>query len=136
VKGYVTAAWQTSFGYAYTDARITSSTSTVIVPGNVVQLVPLHQFSWWNKYQFTPMWSAAVGAIYFSDSFASSDNSVKLPGFVRFDAALYAKINETWKAQINVENIFDKGYWASADGNNNISPGQPRTVRLSATANF
>ena len=42
--------------------------------------------------------------------------------------AVYAKIDETWSAQLNVENIFNKGYWASADGNNNISPGQGRTV--------
>ena len=28
--------------------------------GNRIQLVPLNQFSWWNKYQFTPVWSAAV----------------------------------------------------------------------------
>ena len=82
------------------------------------------------------MWSAALGVIYFSDSFASSDDTVKLPGFVRVDAAVYARINETWKAQINVENIFNEGYWATADGNNNISPGQSRTVRLTATANF
>ena len=47
-----------------------------------------------------------------------------------------AKINETWRAQLNVENVFNKGYWASADGNNNISPGQPRTFRLSAIAKF
>ena len=50
--------------------------------------------------------------------------------------AIFAKINETWKAQLNIENIFDKGYWASADGNNNISPGQGRTVRLTAIAKF
>lgn len=106
------------------------------MPGNIVQLVPFHQFSWWNKYQFTPVWSAALGAIYFSDSFASSDDSVRLPAFVRFDAAVYAKINEMWKLQLNVENILDTGYWATADGNNNISPGQSRTVRLTATANF
>ena len=136
LNGYVTADWQSVFGYAYTDARITSATSTTIVPGNIVQLVPFHQFSWWNKYQFTPVWSASLGAIYFSDSFASSDDTVRLPGFVRFDAAVFARINETWKAQINVENIFNKGYWASADGNNNISPGQPRTVRLTAKASF
>ena len=37
--------------------------------------------------------------------------------------ALYLKIDENWSAQLNVENIFNKGYWASADGNNNISPG-------------
>jgi hypothetical protein len=32
------------------------------------------------------------------------------------------------------ENIFNKGYWASADGNNNISLDQPRTFRLKVTA--
>jgi catecholate siderophore receptor len=136
LNGYITPEWQAQLGYAYTDARITTDTSPTIVAGNVVQLVPLHQISLWNKYQFTPMWGASLGVIYFSDSFASSDNTTKLPGFVRFDAGVYAKINETWRAQINVENIFDKGYWATADGNNNLSPGQPRTVKVSATARF
>jgi catecholate siderophore receptor len=136
LNGHVTADWQSAFGYAYTDARIASDTSPTIVAGNIVQLVPFHQVSWWNKYQFTPVWAAAVGVICLSDSFASSDDSVRLPGFVRVDAALYARINETWRAQLNVENIFDKGYWATADGNNNLSPGQSRTVRLTAIANF
>jgi hypothetical protein len=40
---------------------------------------------------------------------------VKLPGFIRFDAAVYARITENWKAQLNVENIFNKHYWASAE---------------------
>lgn len=136
LNGYVTPEWQSTLGYAHTDARVMSATSATIVAGNRIQLVPLNQFSWWNKYQFTPVWSAALGVVYFSDSFASSDDSVKLPSFVRFDAAVYAKINEMWRAQINVENLFDKGYWASADGNNNLSPGQPRTVRVSAIAKF
>jgi catecholate siderophore receptor len=47
-----------------------------------------------------------------------------------------AKIDETWNAQLNIENIFNKGYWASADGDNNISLGQGRTVRVSARARF
>jgi catecholate siderophore receptor len=136
LKGYVTPEWQTWLGYAYTDARIMSDTSTTIVAGNRVQLVPEHQISLWNKYQFTPMWAASLGVIYFSDSFASSDDTVRLPGFVRVDAGLFATINQHWKAQLNVENIFNTGYWASADGNNNISPGQGRTVRLSAKATF
>ncbi|MGB9368030.1 MAG: TonB-dependent siderophore receptor, partial [Xanthobacteraceae bacterium] len=141
LKGYVTDAWQTSLGYDYTGARIAKDLTlpTVAFPvlaGNVVQLVPLHQVALWNKYQFTPIWSASLGVIYFSDSFAASDNSVRLPGFVRFDAGVFAQINELWKLQLNVENIFDAGYWATADGNNNISPGQPRTFRLTATAKF
>jgi len=44
------------------------------------------------------------------------------------------QIDATWKAQLNIENIFNKGYWASADGNNNISPGEPRTFRFKVTA--
>jgi catecholate siderophore receptor len=136
LTGYITPDWQSVFGYAYTDAKITSDTSPTIVAGNRVQLVPYNQFSWWNKYQVDPVWAVAVGVIYFSDSFASSDDTVRLPGFVRFDAAVYRKINETWRAQLNIENIFNKGYWATADGNNNISPGQPLTVRLSAMARF
>ena len=136
LTGYVMPDWQTSFGYAYTDARITSDTSATIVAGNRVQLVPYNQFSLWNKYQINPTWAAALGVIYFSDSFASSDDTVRLPGFVRVDAALYAKVDENWRVQFNVENIFNKGYWATADGNNNISPGQPRTFRLTALARF
>ncbi|MBR1121770.1 TonB-dependent siderophore receptor [Bradyrhizobium lablabi] len=141
LTGYVTPDWQSVFGYAYTDARIAKDVtapniSPPIVAGNRVQLVPYNQFSWWNKYQINPTWAAALGVIYFSDSFASSDDSVRLPGFVRFDAAVYAKIDEMWRVQLNVENVFDKGYWATADGNNNISPGQPRTWRLTAIAKF
>ncbi len=136
LTGYVTDKWQSTLGYAYTDARVTSATSATIVAGNRVQLVPFDQFSWWNKYQITPMWAAALGVIYFSNSYASSDDTVRLPGFVRFDGAVYANINETWRAQLNIENILNKGYWASADGNNNISPGQSRTIRLTVTAKF
>jgi catecholate siderophore receptor len=145
LTGYVTNDWQATLGYAYTDARIGSDTNTstaanppapTILKGNRVQLVPFNQLSLWNKYQIDPMWSAGLGIIYFSDSYAASDDFVKLPGFVRVDAALYLKINQTWSGQLNVENIFNTGYWASADGNNNISPGQGRTFRVSARARF
>jgi catecholate siderophore receptor len=136
LKGYVSGDWQTSLGYAYTDARISSDTSTAIVKGNRIQLVPFSQFSWWNKYQFTPVWSAALGTIYFSNSYASSDDTVRLPRFVRFDGAIYAQITPTWKVELNVENILNKPYWASTDRNNNISPGQTRTVRSTTFVRF
>jgi catecholate siderophore receptor len=136
LTGYVTNEWQSSLAYAYTDARITSATSTTVVPGNRVQLVPYNQFAWWNRYQIDASWGAGLGIIYFGDSFASSDDTVRLPGFVRFDTALYLKIDQNWSAQLNIENLFNKGYWASADGNNNISPGASRTFRVSARARF
>ncbi len=143
LTGYVTKDWQATLGYAYTDAQIGSNTNSstaanpappTILAGNRVQLVPFNQVSLWNKYQINSMWGAGLGVIYFSDSFASSDDFVKLPGFVRVDAALYLKVNQTWSGQLNIENVFNQGYWASADGDNNISPGQGRTFRLVARA--
>jgi catecholate siderophore receptor len=134
LRGYVNDRWQSWLGYAYTDARVSSDTSATIRKGNRIQLVPFHQFSWWNKYQIDAVWSASLGAVYFSDSYASSDDTVYLPGFLRFDAGVYAQIDAIWKAQLTIENLFNKGYWATADGNNNISPGQPRTFRFKVTA--
>ncbi len=138
--GYVTDLWQSSLAYAYTDARIahdlTATGSFPILAGMRVQLVPYNQFAWWNKYQIDERWGAALGVIYFGNSYATSDDVVKLPGFVRFDGAVYVKIDEHWRAQLNIENIFNKGYWASADGDNNISPGQSRTVKVMARASF
>ena len=72
---------------------------------------------------------AALGVIYFSDSFASSDDSVRLPGFVRFDTASVEDQQNMESAAQCREHPSFKGYWASADGNNNISPGQCEPLR-------
>ena len=141
LNGYVTDRWQSQLGYAYTDARIAADLTAAnvalpILAHNRVQLVPFNQLAWWNKYQITDMWSAGLGIIHFGDSFATSDDTVRLPAFWRFDAGIYANIDTNWKAQLTVENIFNRGYWASADGDNNISPGQGRTFRLKAIYKF
>ena len=82
------------------------------------------------------MWAAGVGIIHYTNFFASSDDTVLLPEFTRVDAAVFFRLNEMCRAQLNIENIFDQRYFATADGNNNITPGSPRAFRLSATANF
>jgi len=135
-NGYLTQVWQMSGGYAYTDARIVSDTSTAIRAGNRVGLVPYHTFTLWNKYQLTEVWAFGVGLIRQTDSFASSDDTVVLPGFTRVDAALFGRFNKNVRWQINVENLFNSGYIATADGNNNITPGSPRAVRGTVIANF
>ncbi|BAT60533.1 putative TonB-dependent receptor BfrD precursor [Variibacter gotjawalensis] len=136
LAGYITDEWQVAGGYAYTDARIASNVSATVVAGNRVGLVPYNTFSLWNRYQFHPRWGVGVGIIHYTDSYASSDDTVRLPGWTRVDAAVYYKVSENIRAQINIENIFDKGYFSTADGNNNITPGAPRTVRAALTAKF
>jgi catecholate siderophore receptor len=136
LTGHVTDAWQVMAGYSYTDARIASATSAIILAGNRVGLVPYDTFTLWNRYQFTETWAAGVGYIYTTSSFASSDDTVRLPGFTRVDAAVFARIDKDTRVQVNVENVFNTRYAATADGNNNITPGSPRAVRGTMIVNF
>jgi catecholate siderophore receptor len=136
LAGYLTDAWQVAGGYAYTDARIASNVSATIVAGNRVGLVPYDTFTLWNRYQMTESWGVGVGVIHQTSAYASSDDTVLLPGFTRVDAALYGKPSPNFRWQVNVENVFGIRYYATADGNNNITPGSPRAIRLTAIASF
>jgi catecholate siderophore receptor len=40
------------------------------------------------------------------------------------------------RAQLNVENLLDRAYFASAHSNTNITPGSPRALRLGLTTRF
>jgi catecholate siderophore receptor len=135
VNGQVTSAWSVAGGYAFQDAFVVSAT-TAAAAGAQVGQVPHHMFSLWDRYQFHPRLSAGLGLLYRSDMFATIDNTVTLPGFVRADGALYFALTGRLRVQANVENLFDKKYYVNADSNTNISPGFPRTVRVGLTATF
>ncbi|MDP4002750.1 TonB-dependent siderophore receptor [Methylobacterium sp. NEAU K] len=135
-NGYVTDWWQIAGGYAFTDARIASATSATIVAGNKVGLVPFNAFTLWNKFDVTREFSVGVGVLTYSHTFAASDNTVRLPGYTRFDLGLFYQINDSVRAQVNIENLFDRRYIATADNNNNITPGAPRTIRAQIIARF
>ncbi len=65
-----------------------------------------------------------------------------LPDWTRFDVGLrYAFENPAAKgnllvARLNVENLLDTNYWVSGAGATTMFLGQPRTFRLSLTADF
>lgn len=133
LTGYLTDDWQVNLGYTNQRSKILKADKNV---GNSVEGVPEEQFSLWTKYQFTEMFGAAVGVIHQSDHFASSGNKVTVPGYTRVDAAFFADINEKWSAQLNIENLFDKDYFASAHNDNNISPGAPLSAYVTVKAKF
>jgi catecholate siderophore receptor len=122
-------------GYAYQDGRITRGISANAEAGAVLAQLPRHSLSLWSKFAFLPRWSAALGVIQRTDLFASTDNSVVVPGFTRVDAGIFFDVSDRVRAQVNVENLFDANYFASAHNNNNITPGSPRGVRFAVTIN-
>jgi catecholate siderophore receptor len=68
--------------------------------------------------------------------FAAIDNTVTLPAYTRADAAAYFTLRRGLRLQANIENLFDRKYFANADNNTNISPGVPRAIRVGLTATF
>lgn len=135
LNGSITRRWRVAGGYSSQNAAITSA--TVAAPkGAQVAMVPHHSFSLWNNYQVTSRLALGLGVTHRSDMFAAIDNSVVLPGYTRADAAAFFNFNERWRLQANVTNLFNRTYYLNADGNNNISPGSPRSARISLTASF
>lgn len=135
LNGSITRSWRIAGGYAYQDAFITSATTAASAGAQVAQ-VPHHNFSLWNNYQVLPRLAAGLGLIHRSDMFAAIDDTVRLPGYTRADAAVYFSLTEKIRLQANVENLFDTRYYINADGNNNISPGSSRAIRIGLSARF
>ena len=98
--------------------------------------MPRHSFSLWNRYDFTRTIGAGLGVIARSKSYATISNAVKLPGYARVDAALYYHLPAGIEAQLNVENLFGAHYFPTANADNNIAPGAPRTVKASLGYRF
>lgn len=131
----ITNRWQISAGYALQKAEITRTT-TAAAKGREVPLVPRHQFSLWNRYDFTSRLGAGLGVVARTKSFSSISNAVTLPGYARVDAAVFYEFTKGIEAQLNVENLFGADYFATAHNDNNIAPGAPTTARATVRFRF
>jgi catecholate siderophore receptor len=135
ISGNVTPSWSIAGGYAHQNAFISSAT-TAAREGALVALVPRNTFSLWNKYQVVKRLALGFGVVHRSDMFAAIDNAVTLPGYTKIDAAAYVRLAEKWKLQAHFENLLNQTYYLTADGNNNISPGSPRAVKVTLIFGF
>jgi catecholate siderophore receptor len=139
ISGYVTETWEVFGGYALTDSEILfagDDASGLALVGNSVESVPLHSVSLWNKYQINKAWGVALGVIHQSSWFAEANNDVTVPGYTRFDGAVYVDLDDNWSAQLNVENLLDNTYWVSSHNNDNISYGAPRSAYVTIRAAY
>lgn len=127
--GRIRPNWQASLGYTYLDGEI-RSTTTAAPAGRRQQQLPRHQASVWSRYDISSRFGLGLGAIYQARQFASISNAVVLPAWVRVDAAAYFDLSDRVALQVNAENLFDRRYYSSAHGDNNIQPAEPMSVRV------
>ncbi len=136
VSGQLTPNWSVMGGYAFQHGEITDSDNDLGKEGASVAELPRNTFSMWSRYDFTPKLGAAFGVINRSDMFASTGNEVRVQGFTRVDAALYAQLSRQVRAQVNIKNIFNTKYITAVQNDNNLTPGAPIMVHASLIANF
>ncbi len=136
LAGRVTDAWQLMGGYACQTGEITATQSATALKGNRLAQLPRHSASLWNRYDINPAIGLGLGIVYRGSIYANVDNKVALPAFTRFDAAIYWTLNPMLQLQLNIENLANKQYFASAHSNSNISPGAPRSAWVSLNYHY
>jgi catecholate siderophore receptor len=134
-SGNVTSAWEIAAAAARQSAVIRDATASSRA-GATVPLVPAVSASLWNRFNITPRIGFAAGVIHQTKIYAAIDNQVTLPAFTRVDGGLFFRVSPALRAQLNVENVLDERYFATAHSNSNISPGSPRALTLSLSTRF
>jgi catecholate siderophore receptor len=142
IAGDITDKGSIFGGIALQDGEITKQQGNgdeAILKGAELAQTPKRTLSLWNKYEINNMWAVALGIVSTSDRYAAlptASESTLLPGYTRYDAAVYGKLNKKLRLQINLENLTNKDYVLYADNNNNITPGSPITGRATLIYNF
>lgn len=140
--GQLTENWSVNAGYSYMTGTIEdlSAVGTTVgaggLSGNSPRQTPEHTLSVWNNYALSDALSVGLGATYQDSYFVREDNSVEVPDYLRFDLAAFYDVSETFRLQINVENLFDVDYFPDAHSNDNISVGEPLNARFTVQTRF
>ena len=133
LTGKILSHWQLSGGYTFQDARLKGNSFVRLAQ------VPRHQFALWNRYDVSRRFGVGLGVVHQSSQYAAirtAATTTLVPAFTRLDAALFAKLGERIDVQLNVENLLDTAYFASAHNNDNITPGAPINARLTVRLAF
>ncbi|AVF38441.1 TonB-dependent siderophore receptor [Pandoraea apista] len=116
--GSLTNHWRVFGGYSYLNA-ITTDAGPGAAPGSnglPMVMVPKHNLTLWTDYEVMPKFTVGAGMTLSSLTYASVSSTTRkwTPGYARFDAMATYRVSRTVDLQLNVQNIFDKKYYASA----------------------
>lgn len=142
LTGNITDNWSIYGGVAFQDGEITKQQSAgtgAVLKGAELAQTPDRTLSLWNKYEINDMWAVALGVVSTSERLAAlptATTSTVMPGYTRYDAAVFGKLSEKLQLQLNIENLTNKEYALFAHNNNNITPGSPITGRATLIYNF
>lgn len=142
LTGNITDKWSVFGGVTFQDGEITKQQgagTVAVLKGAELAQTPDRTLSLWNKYEINDMWAVALGVVSVSERLAAlptATTSTVMPGYTRYDAAVFGKLSDKLQLQLNIENLTNKEYALFAHNNNNITPGSPITGRATLIYNF
>lgn len=156
-SGRITRAWDVFGGYTYMDSEqknigdVALSTAGVNAvragqpaagTGMAFPNTPRHSYSLWTSYRFTPKFTAGLGVVGQSDviaNYAYNGNALikrGVGGYTRFDAMASYAYSRQLTLQLNVNNLFDKQYYASTYSTHYATPANGRSAIVAANFKF
>jgi len=100
-------------GYGYNDNKYTKGQYEGKVPYGVSK----HIANLWMSHKLThgelSGLGAGVGGNYASDHFLEATNTIKVPGYTRFDATVFYD-QPKYRIGLKINNLTDEEYWASS----------------------
>lgn len=127
-------------GANYTFTKASVIESEVDTKGARLKNIPKHTANLNADYQFELLGREAglVGTInYFGKRSANYiDNGTSLPEFTVVNVGGYVQVRPDLRAQLNVDNVFDKDYYVSSYTDEWVQPGEPLKATLSLTWDF
>ncbi|GGW84690.1 TonB-dependent receptor [Alteromonas halophila] len=134
--GQLSDTWEINAGYSHLDGEEMGRFVDGASANRDLAQLPEHMLSVWNQVSVSPNWQIGLGMIYQSEQYATLNNEVELPDFMRIDAAVYYRHSDKLQVQLNIENVLDEEYFPSAHNANNIATGAPLNARLGVSYQF
>ncbi len=127
-------------GVTYVKAELTT-TAAGLNDGNQAAGVPKYLANLGAEWDlpFVPGLTVSARALYTASQYVNPQNTQEIPSWTRFDlGARYRLVVQSRPIDLNlqVENVTNKGYWASANSAGFVSQGRPLTARLSVSTEF
>ena len=124
--------------YAYIDAKIIKDINVALQNVRLTN-IPKHGGSLLAMYEdgFNgSRYGVGAGVNYVGKRAGNSIDTFKLPGYTTVRTMAYWKPNPTLRFSLDIDNLFDKHYYASSHDVFWINPGAPRTITLGVQAKF
>lgn len=129
-SGRLATAWYVRGGVGFMSAKVVSDQMNPALQDKDLANNAKRNGSLFVRYAPSAPWYAEIGVTHVGDRWTNAANTVRLPGFTRWDGLVGYRA-APWTVTAGISNLFDKEYWRS-----NAMPGAPRSVLVSANYQF